>query len=96
MMDFTMSNIAQLSVRLRRDAASMEHGHAQDDVRAAARILENVADAAKEVTNLKRMLAVLISEVSTKTCLYEMADRISELLSSSATEPQQPQKDTTT
>ena len=95
MMDFTMSNIAQLSVRLRRDAASMEHGQAQEDVRAAAKQLERVAEASLVANMLKRTLAVSISDVSTKTRLYELASQIADLLSIPISEHPHQNKETT-
>lgn len=47
-------SLSQLAIRLRRDAASMEHGHAQEDVRAAAKVLEKVAGIVRRVRDMTR------------------------------------------
>lgn len=47
-------SLSQLAIRLRRDAASMEHGHAQEDVRAAAKVLEKVAGIMRRVREMTR------------------------------------------
>ena len=47
-------SLSQLAIRLRRDAASMEHGHAQEDVRLAARILEKVAGIMRRMLEMTR------------------------------------------
>ena len=47
-------SLSQLAIRLRRDAASMEHGHAQEDVRVAAKILEKVAAITRRLREMTR------------------------------------------